>query len=162
MTSERAQALADQFAAANNEMIATVEGCSESQWQMKCADEDRPVAVVAHHVAGAYRAVSGWVRAVATGQTLPPTLTHEYIDDINASHAAKHATPTQAEVLARLRFNGAAATEMIRGLSDDELDRTGSAPLFGERPLAARTVIKHVLIAHITGHLKSINATLGQ
>ncbi|HEY7833280.1 MAG TPA: DinB family protein [Ktedonobacterales bacterium] len=162
MSSERAQALADQFAAAKNEMIATLEELSESQWQTKVTGEDRPVAVVAHHVAGALRAVSGWVRAVATGQQLPDTLTHEFIDQTNAVHAEKHPSPTQAEVLDLMRSNGAAAEAMIRGFSDEELDRTGSAPLFGEQPLAARTVIRHVLTKHITDHLRGIKATFGQ
>ena len=162
MSSERAQALADQFVAANNEMIATVEGCSESQWQAKCVDEDRPVAVVAHHVAGAYRAVSGWMRTIIAGEPFPPTLTHEFIDRTNAAHAAKHPNPTKEEVLALLRGTGQTTADFIRGMSDADLDRLGEAPLFGDHPLATRSVIKHVLLRHISDHLASIKSTLGQ
>lgn len=162
MSSERAQALADQFVAANNEMIATVEGLSEEQWRTTMADEGRPVAVVAHHVAGALRAVSGWVRTVASGQPLPPELTHEFIDQTNAVHAEKHANPTKAEVLDLLHRNGQATEAMIRGLSDEELDRTTDSPFFADHPVPARSVIKYVLIAHVTNHLRDIKATLGQ
>ena len=162
MSSERAQALADQFAAAKNEMIATVEGCSDEQWHTKMADEGRPVAVVAHHVAGALRAVSGWVRTVASGQALPPELTHEFIDQTNAVHAQKHADPTQAEVVELLRKNGQAAEAMIRGLSDEELDRTTDSPFFADHPVPTRSIIKHVLTAHITNHNQDIKETLGK
>lgn len=161
MSSERAQALAGQFVATNNEMIATVEGLAEEQWRTKMADEGRPVAVVAHHVAGALRAVSGWVRTIAAGQTLPPELTHEFIDQTNAAHAQKHAEPSKAEVLDLLRRNGQAAEAMIRGLSDEELDRTTDSPFFADHPVPTRSVIKHVLIAHIANHLRDIKATLG-
>lgn len=161
MSSERAQALASQFDTANKEMIATIEGLSEEQWRTRMADEGRPVAVVAHHVAGALRAVAGWVRTVASGQPLPPELTHEFIDQTNAVHAQKHAEPSKDEVLDLLRRNGQATETMIRGLSDEELDRTTDSPFFADHPVPTRSVIKHVLIAHITNHLKDIRATLG-
>jgi hypothetical protein len=158
--SERAGALASRFEAENDGMIATVEGCSDSQWQMICAGEQRPVAVVAHHVAAAYKVVCGWVETVATGQTLPE-LTHAKIDEINAKHATRFASPTRDDTLALLRSGGAAAASMVRGFSDEQLDRTGTMPLFDGYTLTAEQVIKRVLIGHARGHHADIVRTLG-
>lgn len=157
--SERAEALASRFEAANNEFIATIEGCTDAQWHMKCPDEDRPVGVVAHHVAGAQRAAAGWMRVVAEGQPLPP-LTMELIDQLNARHAERHSTIGKDETVALLRQNGQETAALIRALSDVELDRTSSAPLFGPNPVSAEQIITHVLIAHIKGHLRSIRQAL--
>lgn len=157
--SERAEALASRFAAANDEFVATIEECTDAQWRTTCPDEERPVGVVAHHVAGAQRAAAGWMQAVASGQPLPP-LTIELINQLNARHAERHSTTGKDETVALLRHNGQETAALIRALSDAELDRTGSAPLFGPNPISAEQIISHVLIAHIMGHLRSIRQAL--
>jgi hypothetical protein len=157
--SERAEALASQFEAAYNELIAAIEACTDSQWHTRCPDEERSVGVVAHHVAGALRAAAGWVRTVVAGQPLPP-LTAEYIDQLNAQHAERHSGHSRDETVALLRQNGQEAAALVRGLSDDELDRTGSAPLFGPTPVTAANIVKGTLIAHTKQHLRSIRAAL--
>ena len=158
--SERAHELAGRLDQANNDLVALLEGCTEEQWRMPCADEERPVGVVVHHVAGALRAVSGWVRAVVAGEA-PPNLTRDDIDALNATQAARHPTPAREATLQMVRSNGAEASAFVAGLSDEQLARTGSMPLWGERPLSADQVIRHVLIAHVTGHTDSIRRTLG-
>lgn len=157
--SERADALASQFEAATNEFISAIEGCTDAQWRIKCPDEDRPVGVVAHHVAGAQRAAAGWMRTVAEGQALPP-LTLELIDQLNARHAERHGDVSKDETVALLRQNGHDVAALIRALSDDALDRTGSAPLFGPNPVSTEQIITYVLIAHVKGHLRSIRGAL--
>jgi DinB superfamily len=157
--SERAQALAERFERTNREFIETLQQCTEEQWRAKCANDDRTVAVVAGHVAGAYTATSGWVQAVASGQPLPP-LTHALIDQINAQHAERHPEPDKAETIEQARRNGEAAASMVRGLSDQQLDRAGSTPLFGPDPVTAEQLIVGALIGHARGHLRSIQATL--
>ena len=157
--SERAEALASRFETANNALIATIEGCTDSQWQTICVGEQRPVGVVAHHVAAAYPVVSGWVTMAANGEPMP-NLDHDRIDELNAKHATRNAHPTRDETLALLRSGGAALASMIRGLSDEQLDRTGSMPLFDGYALSAEQIIKRVAIRHPTGHHEDIQRTL--
>ena len=49
--SERAAALAERFERINQDLIATVERCSDADWRRACAGEGWPVGVTAHHVA---------------------------------------------------------------------------------------------------------------
>lgn len=155
---QRGQALADRVEQVNKELVATVERCSDGQWQAKTAAETWPVGVVAHHVAQSVSAIAGLVHKVATGQPLPP-LTMDSIHQMNAEHAKQHARCTKDETLTLLRKNGAAAAGTIRGLSDEQLDRSGS--LLGGPPMTAQQVVERVLISHVQEHHGSIRATLG-
>jgi hypothetical protein len=151
---ERAEALTKKFEQANGEFTRAVEQCSDASWRSQCQAEGWPVAVAAHHVAGGTAAISGLAQMVAAGQPLPP-LTMEQVDQGNADHATQYANCTKQESLDLLRRNGESAAGMIRGLSDEQLDRTGT--LFGG-PMSAQQIIEDVLIGHLTGHLASIRA----
>jgi hypothetical protein len=155
---QRSQALAEQFEQANRQMTATIERCSDAQWKTKTPGETWPVGVVAHHVAQALEAVAGIVRLVATGQPLPP-MTMDDIHKMNAEHAKQYATVTKDETVALLRKNGAAAAGTVRGLSDEQLDR--SAPVLGEPLMTAQQLVERGLIGHVKEHHGSIQAVVG-
>lgn len=155
---QRGQALADRFEQVNKEMVATVERCSDGQWKTNTAAETWPVGVVAHHVAQSLAAIAGLVQKVATGQPLPP-LTMDMIHEMNMEHAKQHAHCTKDETLTLLRKNGATAAGAIRGLSDEQLDRSGS--LLGGPPMTTQQVVERVLIGHVQEHHGSIRATVG-
>ena len=157
--SERAQELAERFDKANDDFIALIEGCTDKQWQEKVPDDGRSVALVAHHVAGAYRAISSWVRMIAEGQPLPP-LTQEMIDEGNAQFAAQRPDPARQETVDLLRSNGERAASLVRDLRDEQLDRTGWMPIFGPNPLSAEQVIRGTLLGHLRGHRRTIEAAL--
>ena len=157
--SERARALANRFEQVNHELAATVERCSEGQWRATTAGEGWTVGVVAHHVAGGHSAIAGLVERLATGQPLP-NLTMEMIHQGNAAHAQEHANCTKAETVALLRQNGAAAATVVRGLQDDQLDRTASV-IAGAPPMSAQQVIEGILIGHVQEHSASIRSALG-
>ena len=91
--SERAQALAEQFEQANNEAIATVEGCSDEQWRRHVESENRSVGVVMHHVAIAHPVIAAWVTAAARGQDVG--VERGRIDQFNAQHAREQAITTR-------------------------------------------------------------------
>jgi len=157
--SERAAALAAEFERVNNELIATVEGLSDAQWRTTCAAEGWPVGVTAHHVAVSHGPVAGLAMLIANGQPLPG-ITPAQIDAGNAQHAREHANCTRAETVALLRNEGARAAGLVRGLSDEQLDRT--APFFGGAPWSAADVVQRILIGHPQSHLASIQqATAG-
>jgi uncharacterized damage-inducible protein DinB len=156
--SQQSQALASRFEQASQEMIATVERCSDAQWKTQTSGEKWSVGVVAHHVAQAHEAIAGFVRMIATGQPLPP-LTMDMLHQMNAEHAKQFANCTKAETLALLRKNAAAAASTIRGLSDEQLDR--SQPVMGGPPMTAQQMVEQVLIGHLQEHYGSIKATVG-
>jgi hypothetical protein len=158
--SERAEALARRFEQINGEVIAFVERCDDAAWQTEVLEEQRTVAVVAHHVASAYPAVTGWITSLAAGQ--PVAITMERIHELNARHKAHFAHPTQAEVLDLLRDGGAAAAQAVRALDDQQLDTRAAFGPAGNRPLSAAQVAEYVLITHPTGHLTAMRQALGQ
>ena len=98
--------------------------------------------------------VQGWsVEAVAEG---------------NAAFAEQHADVTKPQVLELLNSNTASALDLIRGLSDEQLqrgiggrDQQALLQWCGE----ARTVdqlIEQLLIGHVLLHRSSVRATVGR
>src|SRR5947209_7791886 len=121
--SERAEAYAKQFEAANADLIKTVEGLSDAQWQKKTAPEGWTVGCVAHHIGSSHGPVSGLAMALASGQTVP--LTMDMINQGNAQHAQEHANVSKADALKALREGGAQAAAAVRTLSDEQLESAG-------------------------------------
>ena len=68
----RAEHLTAQFQALNDEVIATVTGCTDAQWRQPCAGEGWPVGVVAHHIGAVQQAYAGMVETLAVGETYSP------------------------------------------------------------------------------------------
>jgi len=153
---EQAQELAQRFEQANAEAIGVVEGCPEEQWRAHHAGEGRSVNVLAHHIAVGHHAIAEWVQGIATGQPLP-ALTMESFTEPNAQHARQFVNVTKPEVITELQQQGAAAARLVRGLSDEQLDRTGE--LLGQQR-RARDVIEGILIGHVRSHLRSIHEAL--
>jgi uncharacterized damage-inducible protein DinB len=154
--SEQAQSLAQRFEQANDETIGVIEGCQDEQWRAHHAGERRSVNVLAHHIAVGHLIIAEWVQGIATGQKLP-ALTMDSFTEPNAQHARQYANVTKPEVIAELRHQGAAAASLVRGLSDEQLDRAGE--LLGNQ-MRARDVIEGILIGHVRNHLGSIREAL--
>jgi hypothetical protein len=156
---QRAQALAEQFVQANNDLIATVERCSDAQWKTTTSGEKWSVGVVAHHVGQGHQAIAGAVQMLASGQPMP-NLTFDMIHQGNAEHAKQHANCTKTETLTLLRDGGAHAAGVVRGLSDEQLARSGK--VVTDLPaMSAQQFIERVLIGHVQEHLGNIRAAIG-
>jgi hypothetical protein len=78
------------------------------------------------------------------------------IDEMNATHARDHAHCTKAETIALLE-NGAA---VLRGLSDDQLTRSGKV-LADAPPMTAEQLITGGLIGHLDDHFGRIRRAVG-
>ena len=154
--SEQALALAQRFEQANDQAVRVVHACAQEQWRTHHAAENRTVNVLAHHIAIGHQVIAEWVQGIATGQPLP-ALTMDSFTAPNAQHALQYANVTKPEVIAELRLQGAAAASLVRGLSDEQLDRAGEL-LGSER--RARDVIEQILIGHVHNHLGSIREAL--
>src|SRR5690348_12381152 len=159
MVSERAADLAAKLERANAAVSAALENCSEAQLKQTCEGEGWPVTVAAHHVAVSHTGIAGLVQLIANGQPLP-AITREMIDAGNAQHAKEFANVSREETLAALRKEGRAAVEMVRGLSDEQLDRTAPMAFAGGAEWTAEQVIERVLIGHPIGHGESINGAI--
>jgi hypothetical protein len=79
---------------------------------------------------------------------------------MNAKHAREFAGCTRAETLALHEKGVAAAAAVVRGLSDEQLARSGTV-LTGMPPMTAEQVITAILISHIDDHYGSIRKTIG-
>jgi hypothetical protein len=156
----RAEALAKQFEESANNMTETIEKLTEADWKKVTSAEKWTVGVVAHHVAGAHEGISGIIKTVAAGQSMPP-FTMAMLDEMNATHAREHANCTRAETLALHKKNAAAAATLVRGLPDADLDKSGTV-LTGMPAMTTNQIVEGILINHVNEHLGSIRATVGR
>jgi hypothetical protein len=81
------------------------------------------------------------------------------IDAANARHAEACANVTQAETCALLQRHGALATELYRGLSDEQLARTGVTLVDGP-PSTVAGLIDYLAIGEIERHGQAIREAI--
>ena len=156
----RADMLAKQFEEKANELTDTVQKMSDADWKKVTTAEKWPVGVTAHHVAGAHEPISGIAKAVASGQTLP-AFTMQMLDEANAKHAKDFAGCTKADTLELHKKGVASASAIVKGLSDADLEKTGTV-LTGAPAMSVQQIVEGILINHINDHLGSIKATIGK
>jgi DinB superfamily len=155
----RAEVLAKQFETKAAEMTKAIGQLSDADWKKVTESEKWPVGVTAHHVAGGHEPISGIVKTVAGGQSIP-NFTMDMLNESNAKHAREFAGCTKAETLALHEKGAAAAAAVVRGLSDADLERSGTV-LTGMPAMTAQQVVEGILISHIGEHLGSIRKTVG-
>lgn len=159
--SKRAERLAERIAEGHQELAALATGLSEAEWRTYCADEERTVGVLIHHVASMLPAELELVRVLASGQPITG-VSLAMVHQINAEHAREHGTCTVEETLELLRRNSGLVVEAVRALSDAELDRAAPISLHADAPLTTQYFIEDHPLGHAYQHLASIRATLGR
>lgn len=122
--SARAQELAQQFERANEELIAAIDRCGEEGWRARCADTGWTAAVQADHLGAGQAFIAYRIGQLAQGEDTPP-LPLAAIEQDNDQRAGQQAGVDKDKAVALLRENGATMAAMIRGLSDEQLARTG-------------------------------------
>lgn len=152
--SDRARTLADQFGEQSRAFIATIESLPPGQLQTHCPGEQCTVAALGAHVAGIHRLAGGWIQTAALSQPLP-SITMATIDQENMTQFAKDANRPKDEVLEELRRDGAQAARLVRGLSDEEMDKRQYFTLFG-REVTTEDLVRNVLIADVQAHLATL------
>jgi uncharacterized protein (TIGR03083 family) len=155
----RSEALAKQFEAKTQEAVAVLERLSDADWKQVTAAEHWTVGVTAHHLASAFEPVAGIVTAIVSGQSRGH-FTRAMLDEMNARHAQEHANCTKAETIALFRRGAAAAAAAVRGLSDDQLAKSGTV-FTDVPPMTAEQLITSGLISHIDTHVGSIRKAVG-
>ncbi len=158
--STRAEELARRVERGAAELISAVEGLSEAEWTTICPDEQRRVGVLVHHVGAAYQEEADIITALASDGTMPG-LTWDVVNQGNQEEASRHTEVDQAAALALVRQNVATAARVVRGLTDEQLDRVAPTDLHWGAPLTVQFFVEHHPIAHPYAHLESIRSALG-
>lgn len=154
---QRTSALADQFEQAIAEFAETIQKLPDEKWNAICG-EGWTLAATAQHVSGQFPLEMEYITAIAEGRPLP-SYSWDDINGKNDSRAAKNSAVSKAHVLKELREGGASTSAYLRGLSDEQLDRTGELALAGGATVNTQALIEGgVLIDHVRGHLASIRA----
>ena len=155
----KGEALAKQFETKAQEATAVLEKLTDADWKKVTDAEKWSVGVTAHHVAGSHEPIAGIVKTVAAGQSIP-NFTMDMLHEMNAKHAKDFASVGKAETIALHKKGAAAAASVVRGLSDDQLGKSGTV-LTGMPAMTAEQVVTHILINHIDDHFGSIRKTVG-
>ena len=152
----RAEALAERFHQARAELIAIIERSDPQQMQAHCHGEQCTVAALASHVAGIHAFGADWVQKAVRGEPLA-AITMDEANAMTAEQMARDADRNKEDVLRELRQNGDAAEHVVRGVRDEELDRTVLVPLF-DGEMTIERLIEYVVIGDVEEHLQSIKA----
>jgi uncharacterized damage-inducible protein DinB len=155
----KGEALAKQFEAKAQEATAVLEKLSDADWKKVTAAEKWSVGVTAHHVAGSHEGIANIIKTVAAGQSMP-NFTMDMLHEMNAKHAKDFAGVTKADTIALHKKNAAEAAAVVRGLSDDQLAKSGKV-LAEAPPMSAEQIVTGILINHIDDHFGSIRKTVG-
>jgi hypothetical protein len=156
----KTEALATQIEGKAREAIATIQKLGDADWKKVTAAEKWTVGVTAHHLAGGLEAVAGIVKGLVASAPPRGNFTRAILDQMNAQHARDHADCTRAETLALFQKGAATASAVVRGLSDDQLAKTGT--VFSDvPPMTAEQLIMLGLVSHIDEHMGSIRKTVG-
>ncbi len=155
----KSEALVKQFEAKAQEALDTLDRLSEEDWKKITEGEQWSVGVTAHHLAGSFQPVSDAVKRIVAGQPLGFTM--DTIHEMNAKHAKDFANCNKAETVDLLKKGTKSAAAVVRGLSDDQLAKSGTfGP--GGPAFTAEQLITMALIEHVDEHLGSIRKTVGK
>jgi len=155
----KGEALAKQIEAKTTEAAAVLEKLTDTDWKKVTEAEKWTVGATAHHLAGGLEAVSGIITGLVAGHS-PGNFTRGMLDQMNAQHAKEHANCSKAETTALLKKGTATAVATVRGLSDEQLAKSGT--IFTDAPpMTAEQLVMGALLGHIDEHVGSIRKTIG-
>jgi Mycothiol maleylpyruvate isomerase N-terminal domain len=156
----KSEALAKQYEAKVQEATGVLEGLSDADWKKTTAAEKWTVGVAAHHIAGSHEGIAGIIKTVAAGQSMP-NFTLDALHEMNAKHAHEFANVGKAETVALHKKGAAAAAQVVRGLDDADLAKSGTV-LSGMPPMSVEQIVTNILIHHVDEHLGNIKAAVGK
>jgi hypothetical protein len=156
---ERAEALARRYEGAFGEVVQAVERCPDDKWKESCPDTGWPANFQARHIAGGAMFFAGAFGKIARGEPYPaPPMSA--IDAGNAQQLEAGRGVSKQEALAELRAGGPAMAGFIRGLSDEELDRTGQ--IVQELPaMTVEQLIERVAMGELANHGGALRRAVG-
>src|SRR5215475_12869867 len=156
----KGEALARQFEAKAREAGGYIDKLGEADLKKVTEAEKWTVAATAHHLFGAYERVPDIAKGLAVGQS-PANFSTKVLDQMNAQHAKDFAACSKADLMALHRAGSAKAASVLRGLSDEQLAKSGV--IFQDAPpFTVEQLVTRALIAHTDEHMGSIRKTVGR
>ena len=162
MSNPRSALLAEQYETAHDEFVHLLESLDDDQWhvagknfpqRIDNEDENRPVGVIAHHVATNGDWIMQRIQTMLAGGPLAPVNQRQ----VNAEQARAHANATKDEVLRLLRASRSRIADAVRSIPDNQLDIQRETPA---GPMSAAQRVERVLIGHMKQHQGSIEAAI--
>lgn len=147
------------FEAVTGDVLAAIDACTEEQWQMPMADQDRTVGVVFHHIAWSHPFVTEWAVRVARGEGLPP-MSMADIHKTNAQHARDAAGVSAEATRTLLLENAQIVRSKLEALEDADLVKSAAASFMESGQITTQQIVDYFLIGHAHGHLQEIQETL--
>jgi hypothetical protein len=157
--SRRANALGDRCDTAIQAVVDLIAGAPPDTLHRSCEAEGWTAAAVAAHIALSQDFLIDRVRRIVDDEEFPPFDAAAFHGG-NARTAEENADLSSGQVIALLQNHGARAAEYVRGLSDDDLDRSRLIPVMGDNPTTAEQFVERVLIGHAEAHLQSLRQCL--
>jgi len=158
--SNRSNALARRLERGALALAALAESLTDSEWQIRTAD-GRTIGVVVHHVATMYPLETELAQLLAQGKPVEG-VTWTLVNQLNADHAIKFKGVTRREAIELLEQNSKEAAQVIRSLTDEQLDRAAPVSLNANAPLTCQFIIEDHALRHSYHHLERIRAALQQ
>ena len=155
----RAEHLAERVEQGANELIAAVQNLTDQQWQTRCGSENRTVAVLVHHVGTMYPVEVDVIQTLIDKGGMRD-LVWDAVDGINAEHATTNEDVEPQSAIDLVRQNSVRAADVIRNLTDEQLDAVAPSGLHWQAPLSVQFFVEHHPVAHPYIHLESIKAAL--
>jgi hypothetical protein len=160
--SRRSELLASRIEEGSAGLAVLAEGLSDAEWGIPTSATDRrTVGQVVNHVALVYPIEIDLARAIAGGNAVTD-VTWEVVANLNAGHAREHARVTKAEALDLLRKNSREAAAVVRGFTDEQLDRAAPFSLSYGAPVTAQFVLEDHAVRHSWHHLARIRTAVGR
>lgn len=157
----RANALADRLEQGARALADFAGTLSDAEWQMQVPRDGRKIGVLVHHVATMYPLEIKLAKTLAGGDPVQG-VTWDVVAELNAAHAREHDAVTKEAALALLRRNSTAAAEIVRTLTDPELDRAAPVSLNSDAPLTCQFFVEDHALRHSYHHLARIRQAVGR
>jgi hypothetical protein len=157
----RGARLAERLESGARDLADFARSLTDAQWRIATPGDGRPVGVIVHHVATVYPLEVHLAQMIAAGTPIVG-VTWATVSDMNAAHAAEHRHATQGDTLALLAENSAAAAELIRGFSDEDLDAAVPVSLYGDAELTCQFMLEDHAVRHSRHHLARLRSAVAQ
>jgi hypothetical protein len=142
-------------------LAAFAKALTDTEWHTRVPKDGRKVGVLVHHVATMYPLEIQLAQTLAEGNPVTG-VTWDIVHDLNAAHAKEYDGVTREAALELLRTNSAAAAAVIRGFSDEELDRAAPVSLNADAPLTCQFILEDHAVRHSYHHLARLRAALNR
>ena len=160
----RAYEIANAFDEATDQLVETIRGMTDEQWNARATEDSWTVAQEALHL-GVWMEVEGdWYARLAYDRpTLP--LSREAADALNDQLIAGNPSPSTEQVLLEIAGNRTLVRHMLLGLSDERLDvkiPTSRAFVSGsdQVEITLSALAERMLVGHVESHLETIRETI--